>query len=212
MAESESTGRVRRVFVVALASVATVAAAFILGSHVGKLLVSKGKRDHVQSRELRTKVILDKMENLSIGDTLPDASFLDLDLHVHRLSNLVNDWAVLSFLDPSCGACLDQLDALNAAIKADSLYSHFITLSGTNPLLLKEFEREFCPGVTILYDENREFQNALGVSIAPFNLILHADLSVRKVIVGSMTKSDFDSLLTQYKSDYQVNLLERKLN
>ncbi len=135
------------------------------------------------------------MENLSIGDKLPDYEFYDLDMNIQKLSEIVMDVTVLSFVDPTCGTCLDQSLTLQETIENPIDYMRFISISSTNALLLKEYKEEYGFKPLMLLDENKEYQHALGVTIAPFNIVVNDQLIVIDVVTGAMTREDIHKVI-----------------
>jgi peroxiredoxin len=197
--------RLKWAAVVAVSIVATIGLAYILGVQAGNLINSRNKGNYLQTREFQTKAILEKMENLAVGDTLANHAFFGLDLNLVSLSKLIKRKAVLSFADPGCGACLSQLEELQGAVTDSADYRYFILISFTTPLLLKEYKETYELGSRILYDENEEWKNSLGIKIAPFNLIVNSSLVIERVIAGQMTAKDFEDIieLNQHASKFE---------
>ena len=88
-----------------LTLVALVCAVF-LGIGAGKLVSAKQLSDWKDQRSKNTKIILEKMNTVNVGDKFPNAFFHDLDGNLVELKEIVQSKCIISFLLSDCHACL----------------------------------------------------------------------------------------------------------
>lgn len=193
----------RKVVWLLLLVVATVGLAVVLGIGAGNLLAERKEHDAKKMRAAFTQQILQQMEHVQIGDTLPNATLLDLERNTRRLHSMLSDKSLIIFFDYSCENCLVELEYLGKVVKDSILASNIILISATNPLFLLDARNEFGLKCPILYDDRQQFMNALGVDTYPFNLFVGSDGVIDSVVASAMGQSDLDQFLAALSTPYR---------
>ena len=182
-----------------LAFIVVVAVAYFSALKVGAYINNKRLEQKMRSAEERkkefTNTLLDQMQTLKIGDTLPDHRFEDLYRRNVYLSELLRGWTFLIFFDPYCDNCNDEMYAVNHTVSKLKEYGYFIFISGENPRLIEEM-----PGLTdlkspVLYDHHREFINRFKIFTFPFNIVIDTDLVVREIYGEALTPEEITRVI-----------------
>ncbi len=182
----------RRVLLFGAALLATIAVAVLLGVGAGNLWAEKRQHDTEKMRAAFTDQILEQMEHLQPGDTLPNARLMDLQRNLVPLHTMLKDPTLLVFFDYSCENCLVELEHLAQNITDPAVANHIILVSATNPLYLLQVRDEQAVTSPILYDDHMRFMDAIGVGTFPFNLYVGADGVIDSAIASSLGARDFE--------------------
>jgi hypothetical protein len=85
--------------------------------------------------------------------------------------SLVGDYAMVAFLSPACPSCVDEVDVLVEAIKADQLPRTTAVVRGDGPSHLEIVDRlsDVC---TVVIDKDGSLASAFGVWVSPAFLAL----------------------------------------
>lgn len=183
----------KRLLVWSLALIGTIGLALLLGIGAGNLIAERTERDTKKMRAAFTEQILEQMEHLQVGDTLPNVTLMDLERNEVSLYSRLADRTMLVFFDYSCENCLIELEHLASSVRDSAAAARIILISGTNPLYLLELREQHALRSPILYDDHHRYQNALGVNTYPFNLFVGRDGVIDSVIASPLGASDFET-------------------
>jgi peroxiredoxin len=183
-----------RVAVYIVLALATIALAYFLGTAAGNY-VSARKAD--RGRQEKTLDILKEMQNLAVGDTIPDHEFADLDGHSVRLSEWLAPVTVLTFFEPDCETCINEIIRLRTVISDTAQYRHFIFISTGARDQLAEVRTKAGVPLRILQDRDRAYTAYFGVFTFPFNLVVNKSRKVESVITGIPTTEDYGRILDE---------------
>jgi peroxiredoxin len=186
---------IRRAFGIFLLAAVTVCLAYVLGSQAGSLMVSKKERNSMHAREIQTKEILAHMQTIDVGDTLPDHTFVDLDMDSLRLSDVVCDRSVITVFDYHCSTCFAEIEEMNRAARDSVDFKYFTLVSSTNPLYLVELQEVHNIQCRIIYDKNRRYLDGLNISIYPFNIIVNKDMEIQRIVAGILTQEELEEII-----------------
>ncbi|MEW5796165.1 MAG: redoxin domain-containing protein, partial [Candidatus Zixiibacteriota bacterium] len=140
----------------------------------------------------QTAAILRKMGTIQVGDTLADFSLEDIDGQWHRLSELVIDKTLITFVKPDCDACLIELERLRESARGPDDYEHVLLITSANPLHLQKLRADYGLGCAILYDEERAFGNALKVQSFPFNIVVNNSRVIEEIHANTLFPDDYE--------------------
>ena len=195
--------RRRTAAVVAVSIVATIGLAYLLGIEAANLA---GRSNDVTeqfklAKRMRTRQILERMNTISFGDTLPDWGFEDIDGNWFMLSELLSERTVVTFLDPGCVPCILAIEQMREALDnpADSRY--FVLVSSAGPDILRDFRQEVGIPFRILYDEDGAFDSELNITNDPFNLIVDQSSVIVDILAGRLT-ADYVREIITLNSDF----------
>lgn len=171
-----------------------VALASILGVMAGNVVESFKERTQ---RKEATQGILERMKSISVGDTIPDYQFENLDNQQVRLSELVSERSVLVFFDPYCHHCLVQLDSMELALGDSWAGEYIILISAAKLQDLQAVRDERNIHSWILWDRGDAYADMLNVFTKPFNIAIDADMVIHDIVAGPLTVSDIQRLVKQ---------------
>ena len=191
-------GRATRFVLIALAVIVTVAAAYFAGSKAGGFWTERQRMEHLQEYRSQalssTRAVLDKMGTVEVGDTLSDFSFEDIDGQFHRLSDILIDNTLLVYMEPGCGACLDEIETLSKTVKTPDEYRHFVLISTANPLHMHKMRDEFGLKCLMMYDEQRVFGNNLNIVSFPFGLLVSRERVIQNAYAFVLEKEELNDI------------------
>lgn len=139
--------------------------------------------------------ILSQMNNLSLGDTLPDYSFDDLSFQSKKLRPMIEGKTMLIFIQPGCPFCLADIELLNKYIQEDTNASKFIIISAGDPRELIELRNTYELKMPILYDHERGYSSIFGVFTYPFHIVINKDMAVTNIITRKLTEKDIINII-----------------
>lgn len=177
-----------------LGGMAVIGLASILGVLAGNV-VETFKRQ--AQREEVTQGILEHMQSINVGDTIPDYQFENLDNQQVRLSELVCERSVLVFFDPYCHNCLLQLDSMELALSDNRGSECIILVSAASLQDLLALRTERNTRSWILWDRGDAYAEVLNVFTKPFNIAIDAEMVIHDIVAGPMTVSDIQRLVKQ---------------
>ncbi|MEW5797076.1 MAG: redoxin domain-containing protein [Candidatus Zixiibacteriota bacterium] len=148
----------------------------------------------------QTAAILRKMGTIQVGDTLMDFSLEDIDGQWHRLSELVIDKTLITFVKPDCDACLIELERLSESARGPDDNEHVLLITSANPLHLQKLRADYGLGCAILYDEERYFESALEIQTFPFNLLVNSSLVIEEIHANTLLASDYERFFEEVRS------------
>jgi peroxiredoxin len=182
----------KRLVIGAAVVIVTIGGAVLLGAGAGNLLAERKEHDLIKRRAAFTQDILEQMENLQVGDTLPNGTLMDLDRNMVPLHSLLTDKSLVLFFDYSCENCLLELEHLTEELDSAAA-SHIILISGTNPLYLLDLREQYKLKAPILYDDHQRFMDLLGVNTFPFNLYVGKDGVIDSAVASPLGAVDFEN-------------------
>lgn len=181
-----------------LSGVAIISVAYVLGTQAAGLLDEwelNRNADQYRSKAIeQTSATLRRMGTINVGDTLPNFSFEDIDGNLHRLSELVTDHTLITYIKPDCDACLIKLERLRNAANGLDDYEHVLLISSANPLHLQRLRDDYGLESLMLYDEESLFSKTLKIQSFPFNLIVDRSRVIRTIHASVLLPADYDDL------------------
>ncbi|MBN1213453.1 MAG: redoxin domain-containing protein [candidate division Zixibacteria bacterium] len=181
--------------VFAVAAAVAYFSALKVGAYINNKRLEQKKQAVEQNRKDFTKTILDKMQTLSIGDTLPDHRFEDLYRRPVYLSELLKGQTILIFFDPYCENCNEEMNAVNQAVTELREYEYFIFISGENPRLIEEIPELSELKSPVLYDHHREYIDRFKIFTFPFNIVIDKDRVVREIYGQALTPEEITRVI-----------------
>lgn len=178
--------------VAALVLAVVIAIAAILGTEAGNFY---NERRYLESRDNSTTSMLSEMQTLEIGGKLVDHTFENLEGDDVRLSDLITDRTIVCFFDVDCGGCLFELEEMQTAL-ADSLRRHVILISRDDRVKLQEARAAYNIKAPILWDQDAFYARNLKIQVRPFNVMIDSTLTIRKIVAGKLTGSEFREFMT----------------
>jgi peroxiredoxin len=183
-----------RVAVYIVLTLATIALAYFLGTAAGNY-VSARRAD--RSRYEKTLDILKGMQNLAVGDTIPDHEFVDPEGNIVRLSDWLTPKTILTFFEPDCETCINEIIQLRETISDTAQYRRFIFVSACSREQLTEVRDKAGVPLRMLQDRDRAYSAYFGVYTFPFNLVVNRSRKVEGVITGIPTTEDYGRILRE---------------
>lgn len=168
----------------------------ILGTGVARL-VWHFKIAHLQQFKSQFEYNTTRDEfAIHVGDTLPDHLFEDLSSTPVRLSSFVHCKAWLSFIEPSCDACLEELYYSFSDSSAYELATHCVVISAGNPRYLADLRSELDSPLVFLYDHRYSFLSQFGITVFPTNVLVDSNLVVLSVSQGTLLDNEKKDAVT----------------
>lgn len=177
-----------------LCGLVVIGLASILGVLAGNMVESFKRQ---AQREEATQGILEHMQSINVGDTIPDYQFENLDNQQVRLSELISERTVLVFFDPYCHHCLVQLDSMELALGDSWAGEYIILISAAKLQDLQAVRDERNIRSWILWDRGDAYADMLNVFTKPFNIAIDADMVIHDIVAGPLTVSDIQRLVKQ---------------
>jgi len=140
------------------------------------------------------------MGTIKVGDTLPNFSFEDIDGKPHRLSEVVTDKTLITYVRPDCDACLVELERLKQAAKNQDDYDHVLLITSANPLHLQKLRADYGLGCVILYDDERQFMSTLKIESFPFNLEVNRQRVILVINAGTLFPDDYERFFEEARA------------
>jgi peroxiredoxin len=187
-----------------LGGAAVVALAYVIGAQAAKWLeqwnVDRHADEYRAHAAEQTAAILRKMGTIKVGDTLPNFSFEDIDGKLHRLSEVVTDKTLITYVQPDCDACLVELERLKQAAKNQDDYDHVLLITSANPLHLQKLRADYGLGCVILYDDERRFGSTLKIQSFPFNLVVNRSRVILAIHANTLFPDDYEQFFEETRS------------
>ena len=193
--------RARNILLV-LTAVAAVAAvgyfsAVRVAAYINNQKTVEREKIRDEKRESLKQDILDKMGTITVGDTLPDHVFEDLDRNPVKLSDIVKRKTNLCFFAPQCDHCDGEMETIKKYAPSPSEQEYFVLISPGNPRLIEEM-----PGLTglnslILYDHRAEYNNLINIFTYPFNIVVNRNLVVTDLITEPLSGEDIIEIIEE---------------
>lgn len=187
-----ASGNLKKAGVAVLVLVGVVAVAVILGTEAGNFY---SERRSIENRDKSTELMLSQMQTLQIGGKLRDHIFENLEGDEVRLSDLITDRTIVCFFDVDCGSCLYELKEMQSALE-DSLHGRVILISHDDRLNLREARAAYDIRVPILWDQNSSYAQNLKIQVRPFNVVVDSTLTIRWIVMGQLTDSEFRDVMS----------------
>lgn len=177
----------KKIGVAILVFAAVIAVAVIVGTEAGNFY---NERRAIEQRDDLTAAKLRQMQTLEIGGKLQDHTFENLEGEDVRLSDLITNRTIVCFFDIACGACLMELEEMQAAL-GDSLRRHVILISHDDRVDLQEARRAYNIEAPILWDQDSFYALNLKITTRPFNVMIDSTLTIREIVIGMLNGSEF---------------------
>jgi peroxiredoxin len=142
----------------------------------------------------QTAAILRKMGTIEVGDTLPNFPLEDIDGKMHKLSELVTDKTLITYLKPDCDACLEELERLRSVANGPDDYEHVILITSANPMHMFRIRKDYGLECVILYDDERYVGATLKIQTFPFNLVVNRDRAIEEIYAKQLMTDDYERL------------------
>lgn len=186
----------KRIFYGIILTIVVVSVAYIAGTEAGEYFQEKKiSQTTEQVKKDITESILSQMNDLKIGDKLPDYSFETLAFEPIMLSSLIHDKTILFFIQPDCPSCIYDIAKLSSFVKTQRDASRFIIISSGNPRHLMDLRDDYSLTSTILYDHERGYSSIFGIFTYPFHIVIDKDMRVLEIIASPLEDSDYTGLL-----------------
>jgi len=180
------------------AAVLAIGLGYILAMQASSIISARRleqQPDSHQQREEVTEGILQHMNTIAVGDTLPDHQFEGLDRRPMILSQMVSHKTVLVFFDPDCGSCGGELESIHQAVTRSSDYRYFLLISAGNPRMIEDMQGQYDIRSPILYDHGGKFVYGHQILTYPFNVIVDRDLVIEDIIGGSLDMEELREII-----------------
>ena len=181
-----------RSFKIIIISIFILPISIFLGIGAGKYLWQSTKS---KQKEEISNQILAKMQNLNIGDTLPNHKFEVIGGDSAWLKDLLTEKCVLTIMLPGCEDCLYEAQELKAAITDSNDARHFIFATWENPRTFEDMKNEYALASPFLYDHKSAYFSNYDITTFPFNITLDENGVVLDMLSGSMLKEDFQEII-----------------
>lgn len=182
----------KKMGVAVLVFAVVIAGAIVLGTQAGNFY---SERRSLERRDQSTTSMLSEMQTLEIGGKLTDHTFENLEGDDVRLSDLVTGRTIVCFFDIDCGGCLLELEEMQAALD-DSLRRHVILISHDDRVDLMEARAVYNIEAVILWDQDAFYSRNMKVQVRPFNVVVDSALTIRKIVAGKLTGSEFREFMS----------------
>lgn len=183
----EQTTGMKRAKVIAI-FIAAMAFAVVLGTQAGKMYANW---DNQRKLAQTTRVVVDLMETIDIGDTLPDHVFEDLERNPVRLSDLIKGRTLVTFISPNCPSCEFQIEDFSRALNTDQQKNGYIFISPHNPRYLEELQDKYNLEAPILYDHRSKYWSMLSINTTPFNVQIGQDMILEEIFAGPLSEDEY---------------------
>ncbi len=179
--------RPRTVFLYVLLFAAVATIAYFSGITVaGYVAESRAARE----REEFKRSVLEHTRDLTIGEKLQDHILLDDLGRKIRLSELVSERTILTFIEPDCGTCIIAANKLHETLTSGSDYQFFLFVSTYTPEDVQDAMGEAANSLRFVYDEDGTLFEKYQISMSPFSLVLDRNLTLLDVIPGALTSEE----------------------
>jgi len=163
--------------------VLVIGAALILGKEAGLHFAAKKR---TQERAKKTQTVLEQMNTITVGKTIPFRAFEDLDYNLVQLSEVLSERTLISFFEPNCDGCLPDFERLKEAVSDSIEYRYFIFVSSSSREDVEAYREQHGILAWILLDDGSDFSRELGVFTFPFNIIVNRSGEVLDIIAGAL--------------------------
>ncbi len=136
-----------------------------------------------------------KLNDLKVGDKLPDGIFEDLQFNKISLVENIRGTTIITFMSPNCNSCLEDIQFIYKSVSDTNYYNKFVYISYGNPRQLLDIQNEFNVKSPILYDHNGKYSSQFDVAIFPLHLLVDKNLTVLDIYAGSITENDIEKAL-----------------
>jgi peroxiredoxin len=178
-----------------LVSLVAVGGAVTLGLIAGRLVRSGQQNEARIERESYIRGVLDYMEGIEQGDTLPDYRFESLDREMLSLRSLVQRRSLLLFFDYYCDDCISEIQTISDRFCKDSVPSQIILISSSNPFRLQDLKKQYNITCRMLYDEQRWYGRHLNISAYPLNVVVDSDMVVKELLPVRLAGGEIERIL-----------------
>ncbi len=169
-----------------------VSVAYVVGTEAGNYFQ---KQKRLGGREQSLENILSEMNDLKVGDKLPDFAFENLAFESVMLRPLVQDTTILSFIQPGCPSCIQDMERLSSIVKTKESASRFIIISSGNPRHLMDLRDDYSLLSPILYDHEKGYSSIFSVFTYPFHIVIDKEMQVLEIIASQLEVEDINRLL-----------------
>ncbi len=173
-------------------SIIVVSAAYVAGTEARNYFQTKKVQE---AREKISKSPVMKLNDLKVGDKLPDGIFDDLSFQSTTLAEYVNGKTIITFMSPTCNSCLEDIEFIYENVPNSNYYNKFVYISYGNPRLLLDIKNEYNVQSPILYDHNAKYSSQFDVTIFPLHMLVDENLTVLDIYAGSITENDIEKVL-----------------
>ena len=181
-------------FGIVLACGSGILLALALGSVI-RSHTSVPATDTSDEQHRMTAEILEKINTIEVGASLPDHLLADLRQEQVLLSNLVDQKTLIVFFDPDCGGCRVEMENLSQVLPLLPEDPPLIMISTADPNLIEDVRLEFGLPDSFLYDSDGEFTHSLELLAYPFNVIVDENMVVQDVIAGALAQQGLRRIL-----------------
>ncbi len=171
-----------------LVFIATLTAVIIAGALGGRWL---GTRKSMADSRQTTNRVLEKMDGIGPGDTLPTYTFYDIWGEERNLRQEVNQVSIISIIEPQCESCLHQLRVIEEWQKRTPCLK-IILISSDSPFHTRRILDQFELTAVVLYDHERHYGEHLNISVFPFNCLVRQNIEIVDIYVGDMNERALD--------------------
>jgi peroxiredoxin len=184
----------KRFVLIGLAVCITILAAVGIGHLLAEQINKRRDAAFKVGREAKTRDMLHKMGSIQVGDVLPDHEFLDTLNGEIRLSNLIDRWAVLSYFDPGCGACIADLICLRDALPDVGSMGRLVLLTSSSHASVNEIQQKTGTQFKVVVDNEGQFAKQLNIHTTPFTIMVGSELRVNRIIIGALTEDECEEI------------------
>ncbi len=175
--------------------VACVIAAGVCGAVLGVMLKNGNQTEFSTSRRLATRSLLNYMGTVKIGIAIPDAFLVNAMGQQVMLSSLVAPRTVILFVDPECGACLEEIKELCPLLSRNRMASKVLVITQS----IHSFETWVgCKGIAeenLLKDADSAYHRTMNIAAVPFTLFVDEKLTVQWALSGQVSKGEIEDYL-----------------
>ncbi len=182
----------QRVLMAVAILVLVISLGLLVGNQAAYFMKDQQK---LKARSKRTSAILDQMNTIEVGDTLPDYRLETLDGDFVWISDLLTDKTLVSFYHPACYDCTSEIELLSNTCSDLFAYRHFLFISSTDPATLRKHRDSLGFPVQFLHDKDREYANHLHVVNYPFNVIVDRAGRIKEIINGTLYEREIQSII-----------------
>jgi peroxiredoxin len=193
-----SFAAIRKGVLISLTILATSAIAYAVGVYAAGAVATA--RMEASQRQMRADIISKLRDGIEIGRPLPDAEFIAMTGEFVKLSELVSEQTLISYISPSCPHCLALIDSIAAITAGREGTGGFILISSGDPDDLGKLKQEHGLNIPVLWDQGGEYNRIhLGVNSVPFCFVVDGSLNIRDMIPGPPEKRLIEDLAGIYK-------------
>lgn len=179
------------------AAMIVVIIGLILGIAAGHIY--QAWRHDAEQSELRVtqQLFLEQnIQGIEVGRPFPDVPFEDTTGQLRLTRDFLSNGGILVYTAADCGACLEAMSALCAAIRRAGTDSHSVLIVASGDLTpLRKLVAQESPNLTILSDGQHALAEQYGVLTFPCAFLLDSMQFVQVMEAGIRTEDDFYSLL-----------------